>query len=139
MFLTTNKQSLGQGSVLTPVSHSVQGGRGLNMMSLLAWLPSPIFLLGPTAAGPGFPPGGGGGGRQHTILPNFPENCMKSKEFGRLGGGRAPRAPLNPPLRGSISGWLVLLFSLCCVYEINIKITAQYRTCKSTTDISKFI
>ena len=23
-----------------------------------------------------------GGGRQHMILPNFPENCMKLKEFG---------------------------------------------------------
>ena len=28
------------------------------------------------------------GGRQHMISPNFPENCMKSKEFGcTLGGG----------------------------------------------------
>ena len=36
-------------------------------------------------------------GRQHTILPNFPENCMKSKEFGRPGGGGGAR-PLNPPL-----------------------------------------
>ena len=35
------------------------------------------------------------GGRQHTILPKFPENCMKSKEFGCPGGGRAPCAP--PP------------------------------------------
>ena len=24
------------------------------------------------------------GGRQHTILPNFPKNCMKLKEFGPL-------------------------------------------------------
>ena len=33
-------------------------------------------------------------GRQHTILPNFPENCMKSKEFGCPGeGASAPRAP----------------------------------------------
>ena len=31
------------------------------------------------------------GGRQHTTLSNFPENCMKSKEFGRPGGrGLAP-------------------------------------------------
>ena len=40
----------------------------------------------------GFPRGGGanspgGGGRQHTILPNFPKNCMKLKEFGPRGGG----------------------------------------------------
>ena len=27
------------------------------------------------------------GGRQHTILPNFPKNCMKLKEFGPPGGG----------------------------------------------------
>ena len=27
-------------------------------------------------------PGGWGWGRQHTILPNFPKNCMKLKEFG---------------------------------------------------------
>ena len=26
------------------------------------------------------------GGRQHTILPNFPKNCMKLKEFGPPGG-----------------------------------------------------
>ena len=36
-------------------------------------------------------------GRQHTILPNFPKNCMKLKEFGS--GGGVPRAPpLDPPL-----------------------------------------
>ena len=38
---------------------------------------------------PGFPRGGE---RQHTILPNFPENCMKSKEFQHP-GGRVPPAP----------------------------------------------
>ena len=41
------------------------------------------------------------GGRQHTILPNFPKNCMELKEFGR--GGRVPRAPLDPPLGLPIS------------------------------------
>ena len=34
------------------------------------------------------------GGRQHTILPKFPKNCMKLKEFGPPGG----RASLSPPL-----------------------------------------
>ena len=33
-------------------------------------------------------------GRQHTILPKFPKNCMKLKEFGR-GGGHVLRAPLR--------------------------------------------
>ena len=36
-----------------------------------------------------FPRGGGAnspGGRQHMILPNFPKNCMKLKEFGPPGG-----------------------------------------------------
>ena len=39
------------------------------------------------------------GGRQHTILPHFPKNCMKLKEFGPPGGGARPsRPPLDPPL-----------------------------------------
>ena len=33
------------------------------------------------------------GGRQHTILPNFPKNCMKLRKFWAVG-----RAPLDPPL-----------------------------------------
>ena len=52
-----------------------------------------------SAADPGFPRGGGanspwGGGRQHTILSNFPKNCMKLNEFGP-GGACVPRAPLR--------------------------------------------
>ena len=43
----------------------------------------------------GFPGGGGanspGGGRQHMISPKFPKNCMKLKEFGPRGGGRASK------------------------------------------------
>ena len=42
----------------------------------------------------GFPRGGGAnspGGCQHVILPNFPKNCMKLKEFGPRGGGRASK------------------------------------------------
>ena len=34
-----------------------------------------------------------GGGRQHTILPNFPKNCMKLKEFGPPGGTHPSRPP----------------------------------------------
>ena len=38
-----------------------------------------------------------GGLCQHTILPNFPKNCMKLKEFGP--GGHASLTPtLDPPL-----------------------------------------
>ena len=36
------------------------------------------------------------GGRQYTILPKFPKNCMKLKEFGPR--GRVPCALLDPPL-----------------------------------------
>ena len=59
-----------------------------------------LFCLYP-GADPGFPVGGGADpleGRQHTILSNFPKNCMKSRKFWAV-GGRAPGAPpLNPPL-----------------------------------------
>ena len=50
-------------------------------------------------------------GRQHTILPNFPKNCMKLKESGPPGGACDPRAPLDPPLVFSLLSvsywWLV--------------------------------
>ena len=32
-------------------------------------------------------------GRDHTILPNSPKNCMKLKEFGCPGGRASPRPP----------------------------------------------
>ena len=54
-------------------------------------------------ADPGLPRGGGAnspGGRQHTILPNFPKNCMKLTEFrppGR-GGARPKFYYVDPPL-----------------------------------------
>ena len=49
-----------------------------------------------SAADPGFPRGGGAnppGGHQHTILPKFPEKCMKLKEFGPRGTARPSRLP----------------------------------------------
>ena len=53
------------------------------------------------AHAPGFYPRRGrqlpGGARQHTILPKFPKNCMKLKEFGHPGG----RASLASPLRSA--------------------------------------
>ena len=94
------------------------------------------------AADPGFPQGGANspGGRQHTILPNFPENCMKSKEFGRPGGGGAP---LNPPLLGSIDCTLIEFHSIRqggpahrkvtkTVYKIPPDVQGGYLMCKST-------
>ena len=51
-------------------------------------------------ADPGFPRGGSAnspGGHQRTILPNFPKNCMKLKEFGPRGGCMS----LAPPLRAT--------------------------------------
>ena len=54
-----------------------------------------------TGADAGFPVGGGAdplGGRQHTILLNFPKNCMKSRKFWAVGGGAPGAPPLNPPL-----------------------------------------
>ena len=55
----------------------------------------------------GFPQGGANspGGHQHTILPNFPENCMKSKEFG-CPGGVCPSCPLRSAT-GYLSIWLI--------------------------------
>ena len=49
-------------------------------------------------ADPGFPRGEGANppvGCQDTILPNFPKNCMKLKEFGPEGGARISRDPLK--------------------------------------------
>ena len=54
-----------------------------------------------TVADQGFPWGGGAnfpGGQQHTILPNFPQNCMKLKEFGPWRGHMSLAPPLDPPL-----------------------------------------
>ena len=53
-----------------------------------------------SGADPGFPVGGGvnpPGGHQHTILPNFPKNCMKLRNFWATGGGGCP-PPLDLPL-----------------------------------------
>ena len=33
------------------------------------------------------------GGRQHTILSNFPKNCMESRKFWAVEGERVPGAP----------------------------------------------
>ena len=47
-----------------------------------------------------FPRGGREPSRGGVNTPNFPKNCMKSKEFGRPGGGVRPsRPPLDPPMQ----------------------------------------
>ena len=48
-------------------------------------------------ADPGFPVGGGAnpGGRQHMVLPNFLENCMKLRKFWAGGGGGRRGRPLE--------------------------------------------
>ena len=55
-------------------------------------------------ADPGFPRGGGvnppGGGREHTIFPKFPENCMNldAQRWGCI-----PHAsPLDPPIEWDV-------------------------------------
>ena len=73
-----------------------------NIASLSAFEFYVLNLILSAVADPGFPRGWGRqssrGGHQHTILPNFPQNCMKLKEFGSPGGARVPRFPLDPPM-----------------------------------------
>ena len=67
------------------------------------------FSLLCSVADPGSPRGGGAnsrGGRQHTILPNFPKNCMKLKEFGPRGGGRASKILLCRSATGVDWMWI---------------------------------
>ena len=45
-----------------------------------------------------FPRGGCEPSRGGVNTPNFPENCMKSKEFGRPGGRASLTPPLDPPM-----------------------------------------
>ena len=53
-----------------------------------------------SGADKGFPVGGGTdppGGRQHTILSNFPKNCMKLRKFWAVGGMRTGAPPWIRP------------------------------------------
>ena len=82
-----------------PKENSWSSQRSLLVMAeiSLKWLLGFPILVIHSVADPGFPRGGGAnspGGRQHKILPNFPKNCMKLKEFGPRGrGARVPHAP----------------------------------------------
>ena len=60
-----------------------------------------------------FPEGGREPSRGGVNTPNFPENCMKSKEFGRPGGGVHPsRPPLDPPMVTFVSNYQKSLLHL---------------------------
>ena len=52
-----------------------------------------LFLLHKPVADPGFSPGGAPTPKSTIIFQFFAENCMKMKEFGPPGGGRASLAP----------------------------------------------
>ena len=58
-----------------------------------------VQMVSRSVADPGFPRGGAPTlqGRQHAVLLNFPNNCMKLKEFGR-GGARPKFYYVDPPL-----------------------------------------
>ena len=64
------------------------------------------FMHETPVADPGYPRGGGAnsqGGRQNTILPKFPKNCMKLKNIWTRVGGRGVGARpkfyyVDPPL-----------------------------------------
>ena len=53
-----------------------------------------------------YPPGGA-----NMILPNFPQNCMKLKEFGLGEAVRIPYAPIDPPMQvkhlSTCRAWLI--------------------------------
>ena len=54
-------------------------------------------------------------GSQDMILPNFPNNCMKLKEFGPSGGWSVPRAtPLNIGNFGSFEKTTLCGFRATC-------------------------
>ena len=64
---------------------------------------------------------GGGGVCEHTILPKFPPNCIKSKEFGCLGGGggrASPMAPLDPPIKTVRIQLIKLRLSFCALFYL---------------------
>ena len=54
----------------------------------------------------------GGGSHQQPILPTFPENCMKSKEFGRRKGGGVCNLFYNK-----------ILLLCCCIFVFDTYVT----------------
>ena len=87
-------------------------------------------------ADPGFPRGGGAnsrGGRQHTVLPNFPKNCMKLKEFGLrgAGGGASLAPPLDPPLLVELEEILSKVLRKETIHIISVQPISEIRAPKS--------
>ena len=76
-------------------------------------------------ADPGFPVGGGadplGGTCQHTILSNFPKNCMKSRKFWAVrGGARRVRPPKSATEKQ------LLMYTLSFDWSVNSFIMIVY-------------
>ena len=55
-----------------------------------------------------------GGREQHTILPKFPKNWMKLKQFGRPRGARVPRVPLRVTNDTNVDSQTQVYFVLLC-------------------------
>ena len=76
-----------------------------NLQDALPWVRGIVQKEGAGSGGSRISPRRGrqlSGECQHTILPKFPKNCMKLKEFGpRGGGGTRPKFYyVDPPLAG---------------------------------------
>ena len=81
-------------------------------------------------------------GRQHTILPNFPKNCMKLKESGPPWPSLAPSPLRSATTLSSFSevslGWLLKLFTsagyglypvkICLLFTSNVHIRGVWPT-----------
>ena len=73
-----------------------------------------------------FPEGGREPSRGGVNTPNFPENCMKSKEFGRPGGGVRPsRPPLDPPMTAQHFQLFLHLLKVSNIIHVPTSITSK--------------
>ena len=95
-----------------------QGSNGSYSWSLKVWVP--CFLSRRSMQD--FPEVGHNPmrGREHTILPNFPKNCMKFKEFGYRGLDVHPSPPPNQNKTKTFELSLNCLGSLLHVFTMSI-------------------